>query len=598
MKHTIFVNILSLFLLMVSCLAFSFPANSQDLGVFDTLRSIPKDKQGIIAYKIFLNKVKKSTDSTFAFTQLNGLSTYAQQTNNKKLTIRALKFKGDYSWERIENGHDYSIEVFTEAVEKSREYGFENFEIKLSNHLGTRLLLLKRFEEGFTYVLKSDRLMNEIGYDNLTDSNMSPVLLSIGWAYAMFGNQDRAIAHYQQALKMVYDDSSTLAAIYCNLGTAYKQNEKVDSALMFYQMALDIALSREDSASLPLINANLGHVYHELGKIELARENLTASLEMNRKYDCHRCMASTLLGLGKTEMDAGNFELAKENVEKAREIIKNEHQPNDLNLWAIYYRVLGQYAQHKGDLAMATAYFDTLVNIKDSIELENKANVMANLETQLTAQKHLAELEKIQREQKEEKYVRNGIIVLLLLSFLILYLFYSRWSLNKRKNLEVALLEKEIEIKHERNELMNAKEQLVNYTNKLREKNTLIERLYQNIESKQLHNVVDHEEIMQRSSLLEKLRSANILTEDDWTEFKSVFEKVHQNFFSNILNDYPSLTIAEVRFVALTKLDLSTNEMANMLGISPDSVKRSIRRLRSKINAPSTLHFNELVKII
>jgi DNA-binding CsgD family transcriptional regulator len=42
----------------------------------------------------------------------------------------------------------------------------------------------------------------------------------------------------------------------------------------------------------------------------------------------------------------------------------------------------------------------------------------------------------------------------------------------------------------------------------------------------------------------------------------------------------PDITVAEQRMAALTRLHLSTKQMASMLGISPDSVYKIRQRLR------------------
>ena len=598
MRERKLVNIAFSLLLILYNLAAIDSVHGQDLGVFDTLKSIPKNKRSQVISKIYHEQIKTSLDSAFVCRQLDGLSKYALQTNDQKLAIRVLKYKGDFFWQHVKNGQDHGIDLYKKALDKAKKHELDNYVIKVSNHLGTRLLLMKRYEEGFTYVLQSDKLFAEIGYDNISDTTMSAVLQSIGWSYAMFSNYERAIQYYMLALKMIHSDTATMTMTYSNLGNAYLEKDKADSALFYYKQSLDVAKTAADSMTLALIHSNLGNAYHKLGKTNMARDQFNIAMHLSQGYNCDRCIASILISLAKVEMAANNFEIANENALKAGLLINSKQLPNDLYFWATYYQVLGEYNQHTGNMSQATAYLDTLVKIKDTILQQSKVHILANLETQLTAERHHTELEKIEVKQKKDQLIRNGIIVLLLLGSLIFYLFYSKWTLIKRKNLEVKLLEKEIEIKHEKNELTNAREQLDNYTANLKEKNALIEHLRNDIEKMHQKNILNLEETNQRAEMLEKLRTANILTEDDWIEFKAVFEKVHKNFFSNLLNDYPTLTISEVRFVALTKLDLSSNEMANMLGISPESVKRSIRRLRNKVNATSSLHFSELVKEI
>ena len=80
------------------------------------------------------------------------------------------------------------------------------------------------------------------------------------------------------------------------------------------------------------------------------------------------------------------------------------------------------------------------------------------------------------------------------------------------------------------------------------------------------------------------MRNATVLTEDEWAEFKKMFEKVHPGFLQRLKVNYPDLTAAETRYLVFTKLNISAKEMSSMLGVSAEAV-RSIRfRLKKKLN--------------
>jgi hypothetical protein len=77
-----------------------------------------------------------------------------------------------------------------------------------------------------------------------------------------------------------------------------------------------------------------------------------------------------------------------------------------------------------------------------------------------------------------------------------------------------------------------------------------------------------------------------ILTDDDWENFKKAFEEVYPRFFAKIRYHYPDITVSELRLSALIKLKLSLKESASMLGISPESIKKSRYRLKKKFDLP------------
>ncbi|EZH75777.1 hypothetical protein ATO12_03040 [Aquimarina atlantica] len=120
-------------------------------------------------------------------------------------------------------------------------------------------------------------------------------------------------------------------------------------------------------------------------------------------------------------------------------------------------------------------------------------------------------------------------------------------------------------------------QQLNNFSNSIREKNKLIEAFEQQIEK-------STNTLPQKEENLQQLTKSIILTEEDWEDFKKLYEEVHPNFFYTLKSKYPKLTNAEIRMIALLKLHLSNKEIAGMLGINSDSVIKTKYRLKKKIS--------------
>lgn len=93
----------------------------------------------------------------------------------------------------------------------------------------------------------------------------------------------------------------------------------------------------------------------------------------------------------------------------------------------------------------------------------------------------------------------------------------------------------------------------------------------------------NHEEEKAKLKMVQELTATVILTEEDWQKFKILFEKVYPDFLNKVQNEFPDLTTAEIRLLALLKLNLSVSEMANMLAILPESVRKTRQRLMKKL---------------
>jgi CRP-like cAMP-binding protein len=124
-------------------------------------------------------------------------------------------------------------------------------------------------------------------------------------------------------------------------------------------------------------------------------------------------------------------------------------------------------------------------------------------------------------------------------------------------------------------EMAAAIEQLNMFTQSIIEKTKLIEQLEQQVADKPLTD--------EQQQLANELSHQTILTEEDWEKFKTLFEKVYPGLFLKLKEMVPDITAAEHRMAALTRLHLSTKQMASMLGISPDSVYKIRQRLRKRL---------------
>jgi DNA-directed RNA polymerase specialized sigma24 family protein len=72
--------------------------------------------------------------------------------------------------------------------------------------------------------------------------------------------------------------------------------------------------------------------------------------------------------------------------------------------------------------------------------------------------------------------------------------------------------------------------------------------------------------------------------EQHWKEFTTAFEQVHQQFFDNIKKHSNELTSADMRLIALLRINLDSADIATLLNISTDSLRVSRYRLRKKLD--------------
>lgn len=79
----------------------------------------------------------------------------------------------------------------------------------------------------------------------------------------------------------------------------------------------------------------------------------------------------------------------------------------------------------------------------------------------------------------------------------------------------------------------------------------------------------------------------NLSSEDDWKIFQANFDLIHESFFRNLKSQYPDLTPNDLKICSLLRLNLTTKDVANFLGISPRGVEIARYRLRKKLHLPT-----------
>jgi hypothetical protein len=156
--------------------------------------------------------------------------------------------------------------------------------------------------------------------------------------------------------------------------------------------------------------------------------------------------------------------------------------------------------------------------------------------------------------------LRNVALIVLVLLAIVAYLYYRRMQ---QKRL------------YEANELQQAKEELLRFTNNLGDKSKLVDNLQLEINRLAQKN--------EQSIHLEELLNSTILTEEDWRHFRNTFEKVYPNFMNEQKLNHPDITTAELRYLVLDKLGLEIHDMANMLGVARNTIIQTRLRLSKKM---------------
>ncbi len=87
----------------------------------------------------------------------------------------------------------------------------------------------------------------------------------------------------------------------------------------------------------------------------------------------------------------------------------------------------------------------------------------------------------------------------------------------------------------------------------------------------------------------------NMASQDEWTVFETNFERAHEQFMKTLKDNYPDLTASDLRLCAFLRMNLSSKEVAPLLGISVRGVENHRYRLRKRLNLDADSNLTEFI---
>lgn len=85
---------------------------------------------------------------------------------------------------------------------------------------------------------------------------------------------------------------------------------------------------------------------------------------------------------------------------------------------------------------------------------------------------------------------------------------------------------------------------------------------------------------------------------NDWEKFSLIFNDIDEGFLKRLKEGYPQLTSNDIRLASLIWLGLERKHIARLLAINPDSVKKSIQRLRKRLELPRATDLETFLKSV
>lgn len=181
----------------------------------------------------------------------------------------------------------------------------------------------------------------------------------------------------------------------------------------------------------------------------------------------------------------------------------------------------------------------------------------------------------------------------LLLLFLLQYIVYRSVKKKKDRMMEQQRITHQAEMERQEKKIMELEKEQLEADLRFKSKE-LSGTIMTNIAHQEFLTSLKEEIQQQKLSgqytrknldkLLALVNNNIVSDEENWSLFQANFDRIHENFFRNLKQQYPDLTSGDLRFCALLRLNLPTKEIAKLLNISIRGVDAARYRLRKKFN--------------
>lgn len=472
-----------------------------------------------------------------------------------------------------------------ELLEKNVDFYTKNADME-SDLAITHVLRSGIYRSQGNYKLALKESLNALKlYEKLSEPiRKADALGALAAAEFNLDNFEESIAYNTEALTIyeAHNDKFYAAQALNDIGDTYFYMDQYEKALDFLYRGLKLSKEVDAKDLMATSLGNIGKVYTKQGKHAEAIPKLSQALEITQKSGNQFKNSETFNDLG----------IVYNNLKEPQKAIAYFDQSIAIadkikargNLRISYFNQSKSYEQ-LNEYKKALAAYKQFKIVSDSIFNNNKQQQIEELRTiyeiakkeqQIALQKN--EIELLYQQKRNSFLVRLLLILGLLLAIVIAYGIYQKL---KKKSIEKERLDAELVYK---------KKELTTHALHLAKKNEVLEGIKQ--------KALEYQYTQTDSKGYRHLaNSIDFDKKDDnnWAHFSKYFNEVHTDFNQKVKERYPNLTANELRLMALLKMNLTSKEIANILNISSDGIKKARYRLRKKLSISTEDSLQELI---
>lgn len=345
-----------------------------------------------------------------------------------------------------------------------------------------------------------------------------------------------------------YGDAGLLSIAYLNIAACHIMQDQFDTAGTYYKTALDLAGEVDNNKLRFTLYQGLGSYYFYIQDIRQSFSYFNLSKQIAIKDQNLEQLSYVTYNIGLLYREMGKMDSALAYMMKHIDINNRlDRNSNAIETYQAYASALLEASENKLTIA------------QQKIELKNRSLIL---------------------------FIVSATGILLIGIMLFVFFWHQKRQQALIKDLEKRELENQLENEKRLKQLQAKRHQekidakareIASYALLVSNKNQVLQQI-EDLAKKLPENLKETREI-------NRLIKNNLNTEQAWEDFMLHFNKIHPRFFQRLKSapHAKNLTENELRLCAYFRIGMSIKQIAQILNVSPESIRIHRYRLKKKL---------------
>lgn len=415
----------------------------------------------------------------------------------------------------------------------------------------------------------------------------------IGWILQSLQDYEDSQYYLKLALKHTPKNTSEYATILYAIGVNFFNKNNLPKAKQYFKETAQVSKQINDTLRYAKTLGSLAQIHQKNGNIDKAILLLKEDIFLSEKCKDDKNKMYAMILLSQFCLDSNRLDCAEKMLNSATLIAhsKSYYNISELKIVQLKLAILQKQNKTNDELKLRrrlAVLENSLKNRDGDLAIRNASWMVSKTKLQQKINQSKLQL------QRESFWKKGYAFVSIIVALLALFIYSSFRKRLKNKNLEynhkVVSLQMDKIIMEKK--IYEAHEDLNSQVDYLKNKNIQIKKLKGEIDT--IKQSSSHY-LETKNGKLTALLKSHLMTENNWRIFKREFENEHPHFYKMLITEFKEITDSNLRILLLQKLDFSNNEIAELLGVTPEAIKKSKQRLKKKLGVKYDKLHNSMV---